>query len=68
VGIIHQMQKQNPEKQFLAANPQAICPFMKMTTLEKVLAALKENKHVITVPADIADKAKLSIDRMVSIG
>lgn len=68
VGIIHQMQKQNPEKQFLAANPEAICPFMKMITLEKVLAALKENKHVITVPADLADKAKLSIDRMVSIG
>jgi quinolinate synthase len=68
VGIIHQMQKQNPEKRFVAANPEAVCPFMKMITLEKVLAALKENKHVITVPANIAERAKLSIDRMVSIG
>jgi quinolinate synthase len=68
VGIIHQMEKQNPTKRFVAANPEAICPFMKMITLEKVLAALKENKHVITVPADTAERAKLSIERMVSIG
>lgn len=68
VGIIHQMQKQNPEKRFVAANPDAVCPFMKMITLEKVLDALKENKHVITVPADTAAKAKLAIERMISIG
>ncbi|WP_154669918.1 quinolinate synthase NadA [Bacillus niameyensis] len=68
VGIIHQMEKQNPTKRFIAANPEAVCPFMKMITLEKVLAALKENKHVITVPKEIAERAKLSIDRMVSIG
>ncbi|WP_313897579.1 quinolinate synthase NadA [Bacillus litorisediminis] len=68
VGIIHQMQKQNPKKQFIPANPKAVCSFMKMITLEKVLAALKENKHVIEVPAEIAEKAKLSIERMVSVG
>lgn len=68
VGIIHQMEKQNPEKQFVPANSEAVCPFMKMITLEKVLDALKENKHVITVPADQAERAKLAIDRMVSIG
>ncbi|WP_106495770.1 quinolinate synthase NadA [Lentibacillus sp. Marseille-P4043] len=68
VGIIHQMEKQNPDKRFMAANPEAVCPFMKMITLEKVLAALKENKHVITVPADTAKQAKLAIERMVSIG
>jgi quinolinate synthase len=68
VGIIHQMQKQNPDKRFLAANPEAVCPFMKMITLEKVLAALKENKHVITVPAETAEQAKLAIERMIAIG
>ena len=68
VGIIHQMEKQNPTKRFVPANPEAVCPFMKMITLEKVLAALKENKHVITVPADTAERAKISIERMVSIG
>lgn len=68
VGIIHQMEKQNPDKRFVAANPDAVCPFMKMITLEKVLTALRENKHVITVPADTAEKAKLAINRMISIG
>ncbi|MGY0693869.1 quinolinate synthase NadA [Virgibacillus sp. FSP13] len=68
VGIIHQMEKQNPGKRFMAANPEAVCPFMKMITLEKVLAALKENKHVITVPADTAKQAELAIERMVSVG
>lgn len=68
VGIIHQMQKQNPDKRFIAANEHAICPFMKMITLEKVLDALKENHHVITVDKETADQAKLSIDRMIAIG
>lgn len=68
VGIIHQMEKQNPEKSFLAANPEAVCPFMKMITLEKVLVALKEDQHKITVPEEIRKKAKVSIDRMVAIG
>lgn len=68
VGIIHQMEKQNPDKHFLAANPEAVCPFMKMITLEKVLAALKEDQHIITVSEEIRKKAKHSIDRMVAIG
>ncbi|TFD99542.1 quinolinate synthase NadA [Jeotgalibacillus sp. R-1-5s-1] len=68
VGIIHQMQKKNPEKRFIAANAEAICPFMKMITLGKVLAALKENQHVITVPEETANQAKRAIERMIAIG
>ncbi|MCM3567079.1 quinolinate synthase NadA [Neobacillus mesonae] len=68
VGIIHQMEKQNPKKRFVAANPDAVCPFMKMITLEKVLDALKQNNYVITVPKETAEKAKLAIDRMISVG
>lgn len=67
-GIIHQMQKQNPEKSFYAANPEAVCPFMKMITLEKVLQSLKEDTHVISVSTETAVKAKTAIDRMVAIG
>lgn len=68
VGIIHQMEKQNPEKRFVPANPKAVCPYMKMITLEKVLDALKENKHIITVPSETAKQASLAIERMISIG
>ena len=41
---------------------------MKMITLEKVLDALKENKHIITVPSETAKQASLAIERMISIG
>ncbi|GAA4061756.1 quinolinate synthase NadA [Amphibacillus indicireducens] len=68
VGIIHQMEKQNPNKQFIAANPEAVCPFMKMITLEKVLNSLRNNTHVISVPEKTANKAKCAIDRMIAIG
>ncbi|MCL6517898.1 quinolinate synthase NadA, partial [Alicyclobacillus sp.] len=67
-GILYQMQKQNPTKRFLAANPDAICPFMKRITLEKVRDALRDGRHVITVPAEVADRARVAIERMVSIG
>lgn len=67
-GIIHQLEQSNPDKTFHAANRTAICPFMKMITLPKVLKALQENSHVITVPVAIRDRAKAPIDRMVAIG
>lgn len=67
-GILHQLQKQNPEKRFVAANPRAICPFMKEITLEKLRTALRENRYVITVPEEIAQQAKRAIERMVAVG
>lgn len=67
-GILYQLQKQNPNKRFLPANPDAVCPFMKKITLPKVLSALRENRHVITVADDILNRAKVAIDRMIAIG
>lgn len=67
-GIIHQMQKLNPSKTFHAANRTAICPFMKMITLPKVLKALQDNIHIISVPAEIREQARLPIDRMIAVG
>src|SRR5690625_5140547 len=68
VGSMQQMQKQETNKKLMSTNPQADCPFMKMINLENVLAALKENKHIITVPDETVRKAKLAIDRMVAVG
>jgi quinolinate synthase len=67
-GIIYQMQRQNPGKRFLAANPDAICPFMKKITLEKVRDALHEMRYVISVPEDVARPARIAIERMIAIG
>ncbi len=68
VGILHRLQRAYPNKQFYAANERASCMYMKVTTLPKVLESLQLLTHRITVPADIAARAQLAIERMVSIG
>jgi quinolinate synthase len=68
VGILHRLRRENPSKRFFAANERASCAYMKVTTLPKVRDALLHTRHHITVPADIADKARLAIERMVAIG
>ena len=68
VGILHRLEKAHPTKKFYAANERASWAYMKVTTLPKVLRALENLEHRITVPPDIAARAKLAIERMVSIG
>jgi quinolinate synthase len=67
IGILYRLRKENPGKKFYAATDHASCPNMKKTTLEKVLWALQDMSNVITVPEDVAAKAKTAIDRMVAI-
>jgi quinolinate synthase len=68
VGILHRLRRENPSKRFFAANDRASCAYMKVTTLPKVRDALINMQHHITVPAEIADRARLAIERMVAIG
>jgi quinolinate synthase len=66
-GILHTLHKQNPEKTFFAPSSVAVCPNMKLITLEKVLWALQEMTKQIEVPAETAAGAKKTIDRMLAI-
>ena len=66
-GILYRMKQQNPTKKFIPASEQAECEYMKMITLEKVYNSLLNDTTVVTVPADTADKARLAIERMLSI-
>jgi quinolinate synthase len=68
IGILHRLRRENPSKRFYAANERASCAYMKVTTLPKVRAALERNQYPITVPADVAERARLAIERMVAIG
>ena len=68
IGILHRLRRENPTKKFVAANDQAQCAYMKVTTLPKVLRALENMEHRITVPPDIAARARTAIERMVAIG
>jgi quinolinate synthase len=66
-GILYRMRKQNPDKTFIPASDKAECQHMKMNTLEKVYDSLVEDKYEVTVPKEIANKARLAIDRMLAI-
>jgi len=67
VGMLHRLKKENPKKEFYPASERAVCPNMKLTTLEKVLWSLEEMKNKITVPKNISIKAKNAIEKMVAI-
>ena len=67
IGIIYTLEKQNPEKVFYPASGKFVCPNMKKITLEKVLFALEDNKFVIKVPQDVAEKAKSALDKMIAV-
>jgi len=66
-GILYRMKQQNPGKTFVPASEKAECQYMKMITPEKVYASLREDKYEVKVPKEIADKARLAIERMLSI-
>jgi len=66
-GIIHSLQKQNPDKQFYPTTEKAICPNMKKISLEKVAWALEDMQYQITVPEPVCTQAKRSLDRMLQV-
>lgn len=67
IGLLHKLRKENPSKQFLPAYSGAICTAMKLTTLERIYRSLKEEKHLITVPKNTAEKARKALDRMFAL-
>ena len=66
-GILYRMKQQNPTKTFVPASEKAECQYMKMITLDKVYNSLLNETFEVKVPKNIASKARLAIDRMLSI-
>jgi quinolinate synthase len=66
-GMLHPLRQAAPDTDFIAANEAAHCRFMKMITLPKLRDALRDGVHEVKVPAEIADRARLAIERMVAI-
>ena len=65
-GILHRLQKENPEKEFIAIGD-LVCEDMKKITLEKLRDSLLNMKHEVLVPTDVATKARKAIERMLEI-
>jgi len=66
-GILYRMRQQNPQKTFIPASENAECEYMKMITLDKVYRSLYDEKYEVKVSKKTADKARLAIERMLSI-
>jgi quinolinate synthase len=67
VGMLHPLREAAPDTEFIAANERAACTYMKMITLPKLRDGLRDGVHEVKVPADVAERARLPIERMVAI-
>ncbi|MCS7003474.1 MAG: quinolinate synthase NadA, partial [Dehalococcoidia bacterium] len=67
-GLLHRLRKHNPGKTFLPADERAVCHYMKMITLPKLRNALRDLQPEVTIPDEIAVRARAAIERMVAIG
>ena len=67
-GMLYPLRMAAPDVNFIPANPRASCVYMKMITLPKLRDALRDMRYEVRVPADVAERARIPIDRMVAIG
>jgi quinolinate synthase len=67
-GILHKLRKLNPSGDYIAANEAAVCRYMKTITPENLLTSLREGVFEVRVEPDVADRARLTLERMIAIG
>ena len=68
LGIIHRLRKENPSKKFIPASERAVCPNMKLITMEKILWSLEGMTPEVKVAEEVRLRAKAPVDRMLEIG
>jgi quinolinate synthase len=66
-GILHRLKKENPGKRFVLGYEGAVCPNMKLNTLDRIYLSLKEEKHAVVVPESVAVKARKALQRMFEV-
>jgi quinolinate synthase len=66
-GMLYPLSQAAPDVTFIPANAEASCRYMKMITLEKLRDSLRDMTGEVKVPANLAERARLPIERMVSI-
>ncbi len=72
-GILHELKRQNPDKEFIVAANGFVCADMKKVTLEDVLHSLEDldagkDTYTIMLDPDIISRSRKSLDRMLEIG
>ncbi len=67
-GILHQLRRARPDKEFVPIDGKAECKYMKMITPENLLTSLRDGIFDIDVPPAIAERARAAVERMIAIG
>ena len=67
IGILHRLRKENPDKIFHPVSEEIVCSDMKKVTLENLAASLREMKHEVTVPEDVASRARKAREAMLAV-
>ena len=67
LGMLHRLKKENPSKEFIPGSPNAICPNMKLTTVEKIMWAFEREEFKIEVDEETRKRALSSIERMLEV-
>ncbi|MHC5009506.1 MAG: quinolinate synthase NadA [Planctomycetota bacterium] len=73
MGILHQMRKRRPDAKLIGAPPDsgcecAVCPYMRLNTMEKLYLCLRDLEPEVTVPDEIAKRALAPVERMLALG
>ena len=68
IGMLHQLRQANPAAAFEPVNSRASCPYMKMSTPEKLLRSLREGRDEVTVDPAVAARARAAVEAMVAVG
>jgi len=68
IGLLKRLERENPDKMFVAVSEDAVCPDMKLITLESVIDSLKKNQYIVTLPDDLRERAHKAVVRMIEIG
>ena len=67
VGTLHKLQKDNPDKEFIPVSDKIVCGYMKMSSLEAVYEALRDEKYEVKIPAEISERALEPIVKMMNL-
>jgi quinolinate synthase len=68
IGMLHQLRRANPAVRWEAANPDAVCRYMKMTTPDALLRCLREGVTEVTVDPGVAARARRAVQAMLTMG
>ncbi len=67
-GVLYEMKKRSPEKNFYPADKGRICADMKLNTLEKLRSALESSTNTIEISAELRQRALIPLERMIELG